>query len=198
MLRRQTTAVLARAYATASASTSAAGESTTSTASRRRQIVDTGDSDLVAPPDPLSNIRPVLYAAKRKRRPSNSPYSAAEFPAEAAGSAAQMRAHELELAFTMHRERVDMANHRFWAANNADFEAQREERLARLPPASDPPTAEDEARREAALTQFYRDWQIGTRARQEAWVRAWWRDVWDGIKLQARVSVARWRASLRG
>jgi hypothetical protein len=67
-------------------------------------------------PDPLSNIRPVLYAAKRRRRPSNSPYSAAEFPAEAAGSAAQMRAHELELAFTMHRERVDMANHRFWVS----------------------------------------------------------------------------------
>ncbi len=27
-----------------------------------------------------------------------------------------MRAHELELAFTMHRERVDMANHRFWVS----------------------------------------------------------------------------------
>ncbi|BEI82398.1 hypothetical protein CcaverHIS002_0302660 [Cutaneotrichosporon cavernicola] len=193
MLSRRTTAVLARAYTTASASTSA--EPATP---RRRQIIDTGDADLVAPPDPLSNIRPVLYAAKRRRRPSNSPYSAAEFPAEAAGSAAQMRAHELELTFTMHRERVDMGNHRFWAANNADFEAQREERLARLPPASDPPTPEDEARREAALTQFYRDWQIGTRGRQEAWVRTWWRDVWDGIKLQGRVYVAQWRAGLRG
>ncbi|GMK58213.1 hypothetical protein CspeluHIS016_0502450 [Cutaneotrichosporon spelunceum] len=192
MLSRRTTAALSRAYATTSAASSAGP-----TTPRRRQIVDTGDGDLVAPPDPLSNIRPVLYAAKRRRRPSNSPYSAAEFPAEAAGSPAQRRAHELDLAFTMLRERVDMSNHRFWAANNADFEAQREERLARLPPANDPPTAEDEARREAALSQFYRDWQIGTRTRQEAWVRGWWRDVWDLVKLQGRVYVARWWARLR-
>lgn len=84
------------------------------------------------------------------------------------------------------------------AATNADFEAQREHRLADLPLASDPPTPEDEAAREVVLAQFYRDWQIGQRVRQEAWVRAWWRDVWDGIKLQGRVHVARWRAGLRG
>lgn len=95
----------------------------------------------------------------------------------------------------MHRERVDIVNHRFWATTNADFEAQKARRLAALHP-SDPPTAEDEAAREAVLTQFYRDWQIGTRARQQAWVRNWWRDVWGGIKLQARVYVARWKAGL--
>jgi hypothetical protein len=46
MLSRRTTAVLSRAYATASASTSAGEAAATP---RRRQIVDTGDGDLVAP-----------------------------------------------------------------------------------------------------------------------------------------------------
>jgi hypothetical protein len=41
------------------------------------------------------------------------------------------------------------------------------------------------------LTTFDRDWQIGTRARQQAWVRQWWRDVWDGIKVQGRVYLGR-------
>lgn len=78
------------------------------------------------------------------------------------------------------------------AVSNAEFQAQRDSRLAALPPASDSPTKEDEAAREAVLTQFYRDWQIGTRDRQRAWVRQWWSDVWRGIKTQARVYVGRW------
>jgi hypothetical protein len=36
------------------------------------------------------------------------------------------------------------------------------------------------------------------RAHPRLLARAWWRDVWDGIKLQGRVYVARWRAGLRG
>lgn len=64
-------------------------------------------------------------------------------------------------------------------------------RLAALPPASDPPTAADEAARDAVLSQFYRDWQIANRTRMDKWVREWWRDVWTGLKLQARVYVSR-------
>jgi len=41
------------------------------------------------------------------------------------------------------------------------------------------------------LTTFYRDWQIGTRERQKAWVNQWWRDVWTGIKVQGRLYLGR-------
>lgn len=64
-------------------------------------------------PDPLSNMRPVLYASPH-RRPSNSPYSASEFPASMTGKAAVQS--EREMAWTMMRERVDIANHRFWVS----------------------------------------------------------------------------------
>lgn len=77
------------------------------------------------------------------------------------------------------------------ATTNTDFQAQMAARLATLPPASDPPTPEDEAAREAVLAQFYRDWQVGNRDRMNKWVKAWWSDIWTDIKLQARVYVTR-------
>jgi hypothetical protein len=55
---------------------------------------------------------------------------------------------------------------------------------------SDPPTPEDLAKREAVLAQFYRDWQVGNRDRMIAWVEEWWRQVWIGIKMQAKVYLA--------
>ncbi|KAL1405219.1 cytosolic Fe-S cluster assembly factor nbp35 [Vanrija albida] len=178
-------AAAAYAHASASMSTNAAAPEA-ATPRRRRAAVDDGTVDLVAPPDPRSNIRPVVYVSSRRRRPSNSPYSAVEFPVTSTP-----RADELELAYTMHRERVDVTNHRFWATTNADFDAQRAARLAALPPAADPPTAADEAAREAVLAQFYRDWQVGNRDRMDKWVAAWWADIWTDIKLQAKVYVAR-------
>lgn len=40
------------------------------------------------------------------------------------------------------------------------------------------------------LSQFYRDWQVGNRDRMIAWVEEWWRQVWIGIKMQAKVYLA--------
>lgn len=65
-------------------------------------------------PDPVSNMRPVMYASPR-RRPSNSPYSAAEFPSSMTGKEAAQGVREME--WTMMRQRVDMANHRFWVCS---------------------------------------------------------------------------------
>jgi hypothetical protein len=61
-------------------------------------------------PDPVSNIRPVIYASPptRKRTP-NSPYSTGEFP-----SSSESRLEEMELEWRLRRERVDAMNHRFW------------------------------------------------------------------------------------
>jgi len=58
-------------------------------------------------------MRPIIYASPR-RRPSNSPYSAAEFPAAMTGKEGVQGVREME--WRMMRERVDMANHRFWVS----------------------------------------------------------------------------------
>ncbi|WWC68849.1 uncharacterized protein I206_102785 [Kwoniella pini CBS 10737] len=171
------------------ASTSAEASSSTSSPStpRRRRSnanVPTSGVDLVAPPDPASNIRPIIYASKPSINPStNSPYSASEFPT----GSSDAKLENMELEWRLRRERVDLMNHRFWATTNLTFEAQKAHRLSLLPPASDPPTEEDERRREEALTQFYADWQIANQEKQIRWVKEWWREVWDGIKIQGKI-----------
>lgn len=105
-----------------------ASTSTASTSRRRRaqQVLGT-DVDLIAPyihqhvflaftdisfrPDPLSFIRPIIYASTPPRRQtSNSPYSTGEFPY----SERDAKLEDLELEWRLMRERVDMSNHRFW------------------------------------------------------------------------------------
>lgn len=84
-----------------------------------------------------------------------------------------------------------MTNHRFWATVNAEFNAQLAHRLRSLPTPEDPPTVEDEKRREECLNQFYADWQAWNRHKQARWVREWWGAVWAGLRMQARVHVAK-------
>ncbi|WWC60068.1 uncharacterized protein I303_102631 [Kwoniella dejecticola CBS 10117] len=189
-----------RASQAAFASTSASAEASSSTATthttpRRRRInagAPLSGVDLVAPPDPASNIRPIIYASKPSINPStNSPYSASEFPT----GSRDAKLENMELEWRLRRERVDLMNHRFWATTNLSFEAQKAHRLSLLPAASDPPTAEDERRKEDALTQFYADWQIANQEKQIRWVKEWWREVWDGIRIQGKIYVLR---ALRG
>jgi hypothetical protein len=73
---------------------------------------------------------------------------------------------------------------------NQEFIAQREYRLASLPPLSDPPTAAQLQQREDCLTRFYADWQISNKEKQTKWVTEWWREVWTGLRTQMKVSVA--------
>lgn len=63
-------------------------------------------------PDPLSNIRPIIYATPLYK-PSNSPYSASEFPML---KPSEQKLYELQMSTKMHKERVDMENHRFWVS----------------------------------------------------------------------------------
>ncbi|CAD6572756.1 MAG: hypothetical protein TREMPRED_000623 [Tremellales sp. Tagirdzhanova-0007] len=168
-----------------------ASTSTASAPRRRRTRVESTNVDLVAPPDPSSNIRPIIYASSSVRKQtSTSPYSTGEFPY----AEAEARLEDLELEWRLSRERTDMTNHRFWAAVNTEFNAQLDHRLSRLPTPSDPPTAEDGRRRDECLGQFYADWQAANRVRQARWVREWWREIWAGLKMQWRVYIARgWR-----
>ncbi|WVQ73831.1 hypothetical protein IAR50_003412 [Cryptococcus sp. DSM 104548] len=185
---RATTRPLFFAYMSTSASSSSASASPTRPRRRSERSEEPAVGvDLVAPPDPVSNIRPIIYASKPATRPSaNSPYSASEFPA---GSYGDARLDNMELEWRLRRERVDLMNHRFWASTNQSFNAQQQHRLSLLPPASDPPTAEDIRLREDCLTQFYADWQIANQDRQIRWVKEWWREIWEGLKIQARLYV---------
>ncbi|WVQ62812.1 uncharacterized protein L199_000961 [Kwoniella botswanensis] len=173
--------------ALASTSATPVASSSSSSTPRRRRLrndVPTSGVDLVAPPDPQSNIRPIIYASKPSINPStNSPYSASEFPT----GSRDARLENMELEWRLRRERVDLMNHRFWATTNLSFEALKAHRLSLLPPASDPPTADDERRKEDMLTQFYADWQIANQERQIRWVKEWWREVWDGVKIQGKI-----------
>ncbi|KAK8861365.1 hypothetical protein IAR55_002184 [Kwoniella newhampshirensis] len=172
---------------TTATSSSSASSSTTSTR-RRRNDLPTSGVDLVAPPDPLSNIRPIIYASRPATRPSsNSPYSASEFPSDGADSGLE----NMELEWRLRRERVDLMNHRFWVTTNTNFNAQQAHRLSLLPAPSDPPTPEDTKRREDCLTQFYADWQMANQERQIRWVKEWWREIWQGLKIQTRLYILR-------
>ncbi|WWD16732.1 hypothetical protein CI109_101163 [Kwoniella shandongensis] len=184
------------ASAISSAEATSSSEPSTATSSvakgaplrRRRSDLPTSGVDLVAPPDPLSNIRPIIYASKPITRPSsNSPYSASEFPSDGSDS----RLENMELEWRLRRERVDLTNHRFWATTNANFNAQLAHRLSLLPKASDPPTPEDTKRHEDCMTQFYADWQMANQERQVAWVKDWWREIWHGLKIQTRLYILR-------
>ncbi|ODO06312.1 hypothetical protein L198_01544 [Cryptococcus wingfieldii CBS 7118] len=192
MLTAVNTRALIRPSLSAYLSTSASSSSAAAppTRPRRRSERSEGSSvgvNLVAPPDPVSNIRPIIYASKPATRPSaNSPYSASEFPA---GNYGDARLDNMELEWRLRRERVDLANHRFWASTNQSFTSQQEHRLSLLPPASDPPSAEDIRLREDCLTQFYADWQIANQDRQIRWVKEWWREIWEGLKIQAKLYV---------
>ncbi|KAK1920945.1 hypothetical protein DB88DRAFT_501619 [Papiliotrema laurentii] len=169
-------------------STSASPDAPPAPRRRRSETPPKTNVDLIAPPDPLSNIRPVIYASRSTRPPTkSSPYSAAEFPYSEADASLQ----ELELEWRLMRERVDMMNHRFWATTNAEFNAQLAHRLAALPTPSDPPSPADLKRREDCLAQFYADWQAANRQKQARWVREWWGEVWAGLRMQARVHLAR-------
>ncbi|ORY29523.1 hypothetical protein BCR39DRAFT_531960 [Naematelia encephala] len=171
----------------ASSSTPSIPRPTSSPPSRRRSsTTPSGNVDLIAPPDPTSNIRPIIYASTPTRAvSSNSPYFIGEF---SDGDFNQLS--ELELEWRLRQERVDMANHRFWAAQNTEFQAQLQLRLDRLPTPSDPPTDSDVRLREECLSRFYADWQKANRDKQREWVWKWWSEVLGGLKMQLRVYVS--------
>ena len=84
------------------------------------------------------------------------------------------------------------------AGVNMEFNAHLDHRLSLLPPASDPPSPSDIKRREDCLTRFYADWQAANRVKQAKWVKEWWREIWAGLKMQARIHLARiWWKRLR-
>ncbi|GAA5865833.1 hypothetical protein JCM8547_005727 [Rhodosporidiobolus lusitaniae] len=106
--------------------------------------------DLIGPPCPLSNLRPVYYAplfphlhAAASSTPlSPHPYSLAEFPSSALSSSRSSRKqqrlqriqrelHAQDLEWRLTRYRLDAFNQDFWARTNTQFLQARDAYIAR-------------------------------------------------------------------
>ncbi|KZT26373.1 hypothetical protein NEOLEDRAFT_1155868 [Neolentinus lepideus HHB14362 ss-1] len=157
---------------------------------RRRLLHTTAPSkDLVGPPDPVSNLRPVYYDDPLPVRWH--PYSLEEFSdpeVENAGPSVQ----DLELQYKLLRQQLDAFNHAFWTDSNLRFESAKSMILQSLPSSSTPQD------RDIALAHFYQQWLNQESARQQQYTAEFRRRSWDGLVLAARVEYAKLKARLSG
>lgn len=127
--------------------------------------------DLVGPPDPVSNLRPVIYDDLPVQSTNTiHPYSLKEFTGD-----------PREYQWKVQRQQLDAYNHKFWADSNSRFNAALEARLASLP--ADCSALE----KELAMSAFYGSWLEQEQERLQAYNADWRKRNWDVIVLEARV-----------
>ena len=139
----------------------------------------------VAPPDPVSNMPPVIYedAHSDPQPPAlpPHPYSLFEFSSTACNN----QASNLELQFRLQRQQLDMFHHKFWLEvspspsfdihdplplriqSNSRFEAAKNAILLSLPEST---TTID---KEGALSEFYKRWTIQEKEWMNAYTVEW-------------------------
>ncbi|KAG0152258.1 hypothetical protein CROQUDRAFT_650363 [Cronartium quercuum f. sp. fusiforme G11] len=171
--------------------------------------------DLVGPPSPQSNLRPIRYAAlfPPSVRNSNSdiepctssipsnlnpahPYSLNEFnsqPDPMPSTLVELRNKlELEdLEWILLRKRIEKNNEEFWARQSTTFETLEEATRERVLASSGSASAVE--RRElvdTALDKFYQSWLIDEQARFKSYTFGWW-------KVQVRLLRGSWKAQKR-
>lgn len=151
--------------------------------------------NLVGPPDPISNLRPVLYNNNQAATELPHPYSLREFSGDV------VRDHDLQ--WRLHQQQLDDFSHNFWtdvSANispilqvkalmtwvqsNTRFEAGKRSVLSSLPESS---TA---IARERALSEFYRGWVQQEVQLQKVYTTEWRARSYDALKYAARIQ---WR-----
>ncbi|KNZ71792.1 hypothetical protein J132_07281 [Termitomyces sp. J132] len=136
--------------------------------------------NLVAPPDPVSHMRPIIYSdAPPPPAPSflRHPYSLDEF------STVSREQEDLALQFKLQRQQLDDFHQNFWFDSNTRFEAAKQAILAGLPPSASPL---DE---EKVLSDFYTQWYIQEAHRTDAYTKEWRRRNFALIKLSFRVQI---------
>ncbi|KAL7409392.1 hypothetical protein BDY24DRAFT_418904 [Mrakia frigida] len=162
--------------------------------------------DLVGPPDPISNIRPIIYkVTPNAPRPtpsytspspsSSSSASSSRTPLPSRLTPSQGSLHYSpgefpregdetagQAAYRVQREKLDKFNNDFWASNNIRFAAALSEAMASLPPMSTPPTQAEEDRKEDRLAEFYKSWLIQEEPKQKQWMKDWWKGNWGILK----------------
>ncbi|WFD20438.1 hypothetical protein MCAP1_002682 [Malassezia caprae] len=146
----------------------------------------------VGPPDPVSNLRPVVYSEPQARPTALHPYSLEEFTAparaEPASNALVRYADHLlgQLeAVKMHARLqsmwLDQFNQRFWFDNNVRFTRALEEYTAQVAPQGDA-TLE-------LLAPFYREWHFVNAARLRHYNRTLWVATYKTIGAQLRLAL---------
>ncbi|KAL5529618.1 hypothetical protein ACEPAG_5603 [Sanghuangporus baumii] len=166
---------------------------------------------LVGPPDPVSNLRPVIYdevesipslrkrrekgkegdsvaggentlsLAKRTQATTSHPYQLDEFSGD-----------PLDYQWRLERSRLDAYNHAFWRDSNTRFETAKQAVLSSLPEDASPEA------REAALSEFYGKWLQQEHERLREYSNEWNRRNFGGIMLAARAAISQFRSRIFG
>ncbi|KAF9454531.1 hypothetical protein P691DRAFT_806705 [Macrolepiota fuliginosa MF-IS2] len=143
-------------------------------------------SHLVAPPDPVSHMRPIIYedapTTTDPPKPSpptrlRHPYSLSEFT----NTRGNDHASNLELQFRLQRQQLDAFHHNFWLDSNSRFEAAKEAILSALPETA---TTLD---KENALSEFHKQWVMQEKACTDVYTTEWRRRNLALIILETRV-----------
>ncbi|KIM49091.1 hypothetical protein M413DRAFT_21380 [Hebeloma cylindrosporum] len=135
--------------------------------------------DLVAPPDPVSHMRPVIY----DNPPSTlhvpylrHPYSLSEFKD---GNTSVLGNYELQ--FRLLRQQLDSLHQNFWLDSNTRFYAARGAILGGLPTSATPRD------KEKALSAFHRQWVMQEKSWTDSYTTEWRTRNFQLIVLAARL-----------
>ncbi|KAH6918527.1 hypothetical protein BKA70DRAFT_1554582 [Coprinopsis sp. MPI-PUGE-AT-0042] len=158
----------------------------------------------VAPPHPISHLRPIIYDDATPSTSSSSsspvprllphPYSLSEFQ-----DASKRGPVDLELQYKLQRQQLDAFHQDFWLDNNIRYFAAKETVLSNLPapppseePASPASTHAAALARENALSEFNTHWYNQEKDRVDAYTSEWRSRNWALIKLAAKVQWQKW------
>lgn len=144
----------------------------------------TKSETFVGPPDPISNIRPILRGNLTELGIQRAhPYSLSEFSRQDVIGYSPSALHERHL---------ETFNHSFWTDVNTRFSSARQKILDSHPPAA---SAKDAAARDAALeadlAAFYRSWLAEEDARFRAYILRYYVEQLRGIWLVFRSYLSR-------
>ncbi|KAF9564614.1 hypothetical protein CPC08DRAFT_684783 [Agrocybe pediades] len=154
----------------------------------RKFHASSSNRDLVAPPDPVSHMRPIIYdtpAVAIQPAYLRHPYSLAEFGTEAGPSN-----HELQ--FRLLRQQLDTLHQNFWLDSNGRFYAARDTILDSLPKTA---TARE---KEEALSAFFQQWIMQEKEWTDTYTAEWRKRNLQLILLSARVEYQRLKNRLSG
>ncbi|KAF9476582.1 hypothetical protein BDN70DRAFT_995546 [Pholiota conissans] len=144
--------------------------------------------DMVAPPDPVSHMRPIIYDDPPVPQPDGAyvrhPYSLSEFES-AAGGGGSVVVGDNELQFKLLRQRLDALHQNFWLDSNTRFYSAKQSVLNNLPETA---TVRD---KEQALSVFYKKWVMQEKELTDAYTNEWRRRNTQLIALSARVEFAK-------
>ncbi|KAF8201847.1 hypothetical protein BJ912DRAFT_921278 [Pholiota molesta] len=150
-------------------------------------------NDMVAPPDPVSHMRPIIYDDPPAPQPEGAyvrhPYSLSEFQT-VAGRDGSMTLGDNELQFKLMRQQLDALHQNFWLDSNTRFYSAKQSVLSSLPENA---TARD---KEVALSVFYRKWVMQDKERTDEYTVEWRKRNSQLIAMSARVEFAKLKAHL--